>query len=177
MTFREALDIRPGDIISVVGGGGKTTIMFALARELVSDNDCVITTTTTKIFEPLPSETSLLLLETNEEEMIRLLLQNMDKHRHITLAREKLTLGKLSGIRSELVGKLAELKQVAYVIIEADGAAHRSLKEYSPSSLMAKSARHSSRTFALNIETCGPPTTISDWQLFFILVTKSYTLS
>ncbi|MCJ7654933.1 MAG: putative selenium-dependent hydroxylase accessory protein YqeC, partial [Dehalococcoidia bacterium] len=61
MKFKEALDIRPGEVISLVGGGGKTTLMFALARELALGSGCVITTTTTKILEPSPSETPLLL--------------------------------------------------------------------------------------------------------------------
>jgi probable selenium-dependent hydroxylase accessory protein YqeC len=66
MTLKEALDIRPGEVISLVGGGGKTTLMFALARELAFGDGCVVTTTTTKILEPSPSETPLLLLEADE---------------------------------------------------------------------------------------------------------------
>ena len=132
MTLKEALDIRPGEVISLVGGGGKTTLMFALARELTSSGDCVVTTTTTKILEPSPSETPLLLLETEEEELMRLLLKNVEKYRHITLASERLTSGKLNGISSELVVKLADLNMAPYIIVEADGAAHKSLKAPNP---------------------------------------------
>jgi probable selenium-dependent hydroxylase accessory protein YqeC len=132
MKLKEALDIRPGEVISLVGGGGKTTLMFALARELASGGDCVITTTTTKILEPSPSETPLLLLETDEEELVRLLLANVGKHRHITLASGKLASGKLNGISPEFVVKLARLSQVSYIVVEADGAAHRSLKAPNP---------------------------------------------
>jgi len=132
MTLSEALDIKPGEVISLVGGGGKTTLMFALARELATSGSCVITTTTTKIFEPLPSQTTLLLLEVDKEEMIRLLLQNIDKYRHITLASERLASGKLNGISPELVGKLVDIKQVSCIIVEADGAARKSLKAPNP---------------------------------------------
>ncbi len=132
MTLKEAFDIKPGEVISLVGGGGKTTLMFALARELASSGSCVITTTTTKIFEPLPSQTPLLLLEADEAEMIRLLLQNMDKYRHITLASERLASGKLNGINPDLVVRLAEVNRVSYIIVEADGAAHKSLKAPNP---------------------------------------------
>ncbi len=130
MTLREALNIGPGEVISLVGGGGKTTLMFALARELASSDNgnCVITTTTTKIFEPLPSESPLLLVERDEAELTKLLLQNVAKFRHITLASERLASGKLKGTSPGLVVKLAELNQVSHVIVEADGAAHRSLK-------------------------------------------------
>jgi probable selenium-dependent hydroxylase accessory protein YqeC len=126
MTLKEALGIRHGEVISLVGGGGKTTLMFALARELASAG--VITTTTTKILEPLPSQTPFLLLVTDESEIMRLVLQNVDRYRHITLASKKLASGKLDGISPDLVVRLAQTKQVSYVIVEADGAAHRSLK-------------------------------------------------
>jgi len=33
-SLKEALDIHPKDVISIVGAGGKTTLMFALSREL-----------------------------------------------------------------------------------------------------------------------------------------------
>jgi probable selenium-dependent hydroxylase accessory protein YqeC len=132
MKLKDALDIRPGEVVSLVGGGGKTTLMFALARELASDGGCVVTTTTTKIFEPSSSEAPFLLLETDEEELMRLLLDNLDKHRHVTLATGKLASGKLNGISPEFVVELAGLSQVSYIVVEADGASHRSLKAPNP---------------------------------------------
>jgi probable selenium-dependent hydroxylase accessory protein YqeC len=132
MQLKEALDIKFGEIISLVGGGGKTTLMFALARELASDGSCVVTTTTTKIFEPLPSQTPFLLLEADEKKMIESLVQSIDKYRHITLARERLPSGKLEGIRPDLLGRLARVNRVSYIIVEADGAAHKPLKAPGP---------------------------------------------
>ncbi len=132
MKLKEALDIKSGEVISLVGGGGKTTLMFALARELASSGKTLITTTTTKIREPSSSETQLLLLEADEEQMVRALLQNVDKYRHITLASERLTPRKLKGVSPELVARLAELNQVSYIIVEADGAARKSLKAPTP---------------------------------------------
>jgi len=132
MRLKEALDIKSGEVISLVGGGGKTTLMFALARELTSSGSCVITTTTTRIFEPLPSQTPFLLLGTDEEKMIESLVQNMDKYSHITLARKRLPSGKLAGIRPDLVGRLAGVNRISYIIVEADGANHRSLKAPGP---------------------------------------------
>jgi probable selenium-dependent hydroxylase accessory protein YqeC len=88
----------------------------------------VVTTTTTKILEPSPQETPFILLEASEGNIIRAILQNIGKYRHITLARERLASGKLAGVRPELVINIAELGQVSYIIVEADGAAHRSLK-------------------------------------------------
>jgi len=132
MKLKKALDIKPGEVISLVGGGGKTTLMFALARELASPGKSLITTTTTKILEPSSTETPLLLVEADEEQMVKASLQNADKYRHITLASERLSSGKLNGVSPELVAKLAELNQVSYIIVEADGAARRSLKAPNP---------------------------------------------
>ena len=128
MKLKEALGIKPGEVISLVGGGGKTTLMFALAQELASSDESVITTTTTKILKPSFSETPLLLLEADEEQMVRVLLQNVDKYRHITLASERLASGQLNGVSPELIARLAELNQASYIIVESDGSAGRSLK-------------------------------------------------
>src|SRR4030043_310016 len=112
MTLKEALSIKPGEVVSLVGGGGKTTLMFALARELATGGESVITTTTTKILEPSPAETPLLIVEADEQLMLSAVLHSLGKYRHITLAREKLPSGKLIGISPELVVKLAELEPV-----------------------------------------------------------------
>jgi len=127
-SLRQAFNISPKEVISLVGAGGKTTLMFALARELASDKGCVITTTTTKILEPLTSESPFLLMAKDEEALLNLFLQNAGRYKHITLAREKLASGKLDGISPELVMKLSNLVQASYVIVEADGAARRPLK-------------------------------------------------
>lgn len=127
MKLKDAFDIKSGEIISLVGGGGKTALMFALARELAVGDKLVITTTTTKILEPL-STAPLLLLERDEDRMVKLLLQHLADYRHITLAGDRLPSGKLLGISSSLVAKLVELNPVSYIIIEADGAAQKSLK-------------------------------------------------
>jgi len=106
--------------------------MFALARELAAEGKFVITTTTTKILEPLPSQTPLLLLERNEEKLTRLLLRHMGDYRHVTLVSEKLASGKLKGISPEMVVRLAALKHELYIVVEADGAASKPLKAPNP---------------------------------------------
>lgn len=50
MELRELLGIRPG-VTALVGGGGKTTMMYTLARELAAWGT-VICTTTTRILPP-----------------------------------------------------------------------------------------------------------------------------
>ena len=51
-----------GGVVSLVGAGGKTSLMFRLARELTKAGGTVLTTTTTKIFEPTPDQAARVIL-------------------------------------------------------------------------------------------------------------------
>jgi probable selenium-dependent hydroxylase accessory protein YqeC len=128
MYLQEALQLSKKEVISLVSGGGKTTLMFSLARELATAGYRVITTTTTKILVPEPSHTPRLILEKNEARLLDLVRSNIEKFRQVTLAREELGDGKLQGLRPELVNQIAEGELADYIIVEADGAAHHSLK-------------------------------------------------
>ncbi len=128
-TLREAFGIQPGEIISLVGAGGKTTLMFALARELMTHEELVITTTTTKIFPPSSSDTSYLLVSREEKEIVDFILNKGRKHGHITVASEEIVAsGKLRGVNPGLITVLSKLRPVTCTIVEADGAAQRPLK-------------------------------------------------
>ena len=128
MKLTQALDIRSREVISIVGGGGKTTLMFALAQELASDGKPIVTTTTTRIIKPSSLETQTLIVETDEDDLIKTLLQNLNKYNKITLASQKFPSGKLTGISPELVDRLSRFDQTPYIIVEADGAARKALK-------------------------------------------------
>ena len=101
----DALSLNNREIIALVGGGGKTTLMFALARELSSQGHRVITTTTTKIMEPTPQETPQLLLVGGGEDGPDLIRQLLEKYRHVTLASERLDSCKLRGVSPGLSRK------------------------------------------------------------------------
>jgi probable selenium-dependent hydroxylase accessory protein YqeC len=124
----ESLDLRAREVISLVGAGGKTTLMFRLARELLLDGKKVVTTTTTKILEPVPGETAFLFVDSDEEKLKQFVLEHLDQYRHITIAREKLESGKLKGVSSGLVDELWVSHEMDTMIIEADGAAGRTVK-------------------------------------------------
>lgn len=50
MTLADGLGLGDDEVVALVGGGGKTTAMFRLAREIVAKGGHAITTTTTRIF-------------------------------------------------------------------------------------------------------------------------------
>jgi probable selenium-dependent hydroxylase accessory protein YqeC len=126
--LKEALGLKSREVISLVGAGGKTTLMFRLAKELIQGGKRVITTTTTKILEPSSDETECLFVESNEEKLKEWVRGHVPEYKHMTLARERLGTGKLKGISPALALDLWNLDSIDYLIIEADGAAGRPVK-------------------------------------------------
>jgi probable selenium-dependent hydroxylase accessory protein YqeC len=119
----EALDIKAREVISLVGAGGKTTLMFRLAKELLLDGKKVVTTTTTKILEPTSDETPFLFIDPDEGKIKGFVRGHLDQYRHITIAKERIGSGKLKGVSSNLVDDLWSSPVMDTMIIEADGAA------------------------------------------------------
>jgi probable selenium-dependent hydroxylase accessory protein YqeC len=140
MNLIESFELKPREIISLVGGGGKTTLMFALARELSEAGHRVITTTTTKMYQPSENETPLtLLIEESQKSKVKsewdipnsqydLVRKELGRNNHITIAAKRIPEGKLQGIGQNLIVEIDRLKLAPYIIIEADGAKHRPLK-------------------------------------------------
>ncbi|MDY6861688.1 MAG: selenium cofactor biosynthesis protein YqeC [Thermodesulfobacteriota bacterium] len=128
-TLKGALDIQEKEVISLVGAGGKTTLMFALAGELTKTGKIIITTTTTKIFTPTSSQSPFYFLSSDENIIEKTLLSKISNYQHITIASEKIAeSGKLKGIPPSMITRLSKIDSVSHIIIEADGAAKKPLK-------------------------------------------------
>ncbi|MGZ3538149.1 MAG: selenium cofactor biosynthesis protein YqeC, partial [Thermodesulfobacteriota bacterium] len=121
----EALGLKAREVISLVGAGGKTTLMYRLAKELFLNGKRVVTTTTTKILEPKPEETNFLFVDSDEMGIKDFVWRHLDQYRHLTVARERLGSGKLKGVSPDLVNELWSLDKIDTIIVEADGAAGR----------------------------------------------------
>lgn len=114
----ELLDIRPG-VTTVIGGGGKTTLLRVLGEEL-AEQHTVLLCTTTKIF-PFPD----LPCARTAAELDRL----RREHRLLCAGTEVPGTGKLTAPETP-VAALAALFDC--VLVEADGAAGRPLKAHAP---------------------------------------------
>ncbi|MDH4268186.1 MAG: selenium cofactor biosynthesis protein YqeC [Deltaproteobacteria bacterium] len=128
MTLGEAFSLKTREVISLVGGGGKTALMFALGQELPSRRKGIILTTTTKIWEPAASPHLALFLSDQFSEIKRWVKNNIDQYPCLLIAQKKLDNGKLQGILPQWVEEFQSLKNISKIVIEADGAAGRSLK-------------------------------------------------
>ena len=125
--FLPHLPLRKGDVVSIVGSGGKTTLMYLLARELSEKGMRVITTTTTKIFPPHPLQSPRLFISDREEVLISNTRELLQKEKHLTLA-EGFIGPKLKGLSPTLIDKIHEQQIADIILIEADGAKHCPLK-------------------------------------------------
>lgn len=112
-------------LIALVGGGGKTTTMLKLAKELKEIGKRVLVTTTTAINEPECHLYDRLIVLKNSSGVD----QPANKGAHITvLAKEVSREGKLLGLGPEEVNALFLDKEYDFVIVEADGSRGRPIK-------------------------------------------------
>jgi probable selenium-dependent hydroxylase accessory protein YqeC len=128
MTLVQAFSIGEREMISLVGAGGKTALLYALGRELSAIRCGVILTTTTKIFEPEPSPFFLLFISLELSAIKKWVAEHVNLHRSLLLARERLPNGKLEGIPPEWAEEIFSMDGVSAIINEADGSAGRPLK-------------------------------------------------
>jgi probable selenium-dependent hydroxylase accessory protein YqeC len=128
-SLRASLNLKNGGVISLVGAGGKTALMFRLARELSKDGDRVLTTTTTKIFIPMRKQSSIMLISESAETIAQHARKLFKKNSHITAGSATLHLNnKLKGLKPETIDALWQSGVFRWIIVEADGAAGRPLK-------------------------------------------------
>lgn len=75
MNLKEIIGIKNNSIISIVGCGGKTTLMYSLANELKTYNK-VLVSTTTKIFSPTKDEVDYLAIGEKEYNSMKVNMKN-----------------------------------------------------------------------------------------------------
>lgn len=115
MQLRQALGIGPGTVAAFVGGGGKTSLILALVRELTAAGLRVVYTTTAKILPPVME--TVLVDQLFALPRVEALLQ---AGKPCCVAGRYLPAEqKLAGVDDETVANLAELADV--VLVEADG--------------------------------------------------------
>ena len=112
--------------VALVGAGGKSSLMYALAREMVARHEKVVTTTTTKILPPKSDESPWLILLEDDPELISL-PTHLSEWEHVTVAQSlDHSSRKLQGVSAETIKRCLDV--AGRVLIEADGAAGRPIK-------------------------------------------------
>lgn len=123
MTLPEALSIAPGEVVALVGAGGKTTAMFRCARELRRLGRTAVVTTTTRIFVPDASSDLALVVERDRDRAMTRTREEIATDRIPVVGTATTEDAKLVGVPPSWVADLAALPAVHCVLVEADGSA------------------------------------------------------
>jgi probable selenium-dependent hydroxylase accessory protein YqeC len=119
-------------IITFTGSGGKTTLMFQLARELVGHGKRIVTTTTTKIHIPSEDQSPHWMTIQGNSDGLRHRLENLkEPNLHLTLGWRVLQEGKLEGIPLSVIEEISRWDSPDMILIEADGSRGKGLKGHS----------------------------------------------
>lgn len=133
MNLYQALRLHLKDVVSLTGGGGKTTLMFGLATELAAVGQRVVTTMTTHIFVSQMARAPLALVLHGELALLAQLPEALAEHGHVLIAGGTVVeQDKVQGVPPDLLDRVAAQPAVDAVIVEADGSRRLPFKAPAP---------------------------------------------
>ncbi len=153
MTFADAIGLRRGDVLALVGAGGKTTLTALLGMELLARGEPVACCATTMTLLPAP-DPRIRVVFANREDAIAAIRAALDAGQLPWVAGEPsaqrdpacrardgvaqpiaLTDAKIAGATPAEIDRIHAALPDLTLVVEADGARHRWLKapaEYEP---------------------------------------------
>lgn len=126
MKLKDSLGIRERELVSIAGAGGKTALMFNLARELKALGSLVLVTTTTAIYRPGAEQYDNLYLLKGEEDIT--LIKPAGVSSINVIGDCTFNDNKLKGIDKRIVDNLYGSGKFDYILVEADGAKGKPIK-------------------------------------------------
>ena len=126
-SLAELVGVAAGDVVSVTGAGGKTTLVFTLCDELAAAGGKALVTTTTKMFYPADFPGRILI----GGSLAYLVGAFADaRSKQVFSARERIAEGKVAGHDADEIDAMAQLLPEATMLVESDGAARKPYKFY-----------------------------------------------
>ena len=124
----KSFSVGKGDVISFVGGGGKTTTLLSMWLELRRKGYSVIVTSTTHMQSQMILDAQMppLVLTWEQDNWLDVARSHLVRLGSVTVLGRHVRNDKISGIKPSIVDSLRKLADC--VLIEADGARGRSLK-------------------------------------------------
>jgi len=132
MLLYEALELKNGDCVALVGAGGKTSLMNTLSDELSRIGRKVVITTTTHI--EAPQNRQNLVIERDIDRIVESVSERL-KTSNIAMLASGEANGQLTGIDNSIIPYLKMIEGVDNVIIVADGSTKKPFKaptDYEP---------------------------------------------
>lgn len=128
LSLAESIGIKKHSMVSIVGAGGKTSLMYQLANELSQKGFSCLITSSTKIFHPsVEGRTGIDIKIGKPEELIS---TRLPKNSIITVAGSENDFkeSKIIGFLPEQLDHINERKVFDFIFVEADGAKGKSIK-------------------------------------------------
>jgi molybdenum cofactor cytidylyltransferase len=122
-SYRKRLGLGDRELVALVGGGGKSTLLFALGTELAGAGRRVIVTTTTKMGRNQAALAPTICWSSD----IDCVTDALDQPGPVMLLNDG-TSHKVTGPPPEIVDRVFATADVDYMIVEADGSRGRPLK-------------------------------------------------
>lgn len=130
-SLADAFPLRENRYTYLIGGGGKTSLMFAIARAFSRSGRSVITTTSTKLLYPKPSHCDRVIIEGDAAKLVARLRTALPNPQLVTVGKTLLDGGaKIGGYTPDELDELYSADVADCWLIEADGSAGRSLKAH-----------------------------------------------
>jgi probable selenium-dependent hydroxylase accessory protein YqeC len=123
-----ALDMGSRELVALVGGGGKTSLLLAMADERVRAGKRVVTTTTTKMWHREAGRLPQLVFTRLEPSWRIKLNAGLQSPGQVFLARNPLDSGKVEGIEPSMINEIYGEAGIDDILVEADGASGRPVK-------------------------------------------------
>lgn len=130
--IEEVICSAPGGVLSLTGAGGKTSLMFHLARVLSASGKRVLVTTTTKILTPTARECCTVLVDPDPEVIAGWAFFGSRNGAVTAAARREAESGKLIGYPPEAIAFFQRCGMFDWILVEADGSSRRPLKAHAP---------------------------------------------
>ncbi|GAB4272753.1 MAG: molybdenum cofactor cytidylyltransferase [Candidatus Promineifilaceae bacterium] len=117
-------------LIAITGGGGKSTLLFALGEALAAHKGRTVLTATTRLFANQVRRPDALQIDPARPDAARLPVigQLLDRFGLCVVVGEAVGAGKVQGVPPALAMALSRREDVAFVVAEADGSRQMPVK-------------------------------------------------
>lgn len=124
----QRLDIKDGDVVAVIGAGGKHTLMFRLSEELVAGGRKVIITSTTNLHCGEGHGAAVPLRLTSTDDWLEALPAELAEQKRLVVVASALRGQLYKGLDPATVDRIGSSLPGAIVLVKADGARKRLIK-------------------------------------------------
>ncbi len=126
MDLFDTFDLKPGAVVAVVGGGGKTSLVYGLGDRAAEMGLSAVVASTTK-FTRRPGGPMPHVIEADDERSLASLRASMAPGTVVVASAGPAAKGRMQGYAPETVDRWSEL-EAGLIAVEADGSAHRPFK-------------------------------------------------